>query len=182
MKKRNGFAPFATSTLSGSIAIPREAAERRRGRLAQLGQPGRLAVVRLAGPDRGDPSLGHVRRRLEVGLADLEVDDVPPGRLERAGTREHGERPLGAEPPDGFGEARSRRASPPSARRYIVLDWENDHDRRRHALRNGRVAMLLAAIAWSSAGLAQRELDATPATQVVGRALFAFFALLAVVA
>ncbi len=42
--------------------------------------------------------------------------------------------------------------------------------------------MLVAAVAWSSAGLAQRELDATPATQVVGRALFAFVALLVVVA
>ena len=50
------------------------------------------------------------------------------------------------------------------------------------ATRNGRVAMLVAAVAWSSAGLAQRELDATPATQVLGRALFAFFALLAIVA
>ena len=42
--------------------------------------------------------------------------------------------------------------------------------------------MLVAAVAWSSAGLAQRELDATPATQVLGRALFAFLALLAIVA
>lgn len=42
--------------------------------------------------------------------------------------------------------------------------------------------MLVAAAAWSSAGLAQRELDATPATQVLGRALFAFLALLLVVA
>jgi drug/metabolite transporter (DMT)-like permease len=42
--------------------------------------------------------------------------------------------------------------------------------------------MLVAAVAWSSAGLAQRELDATPATQVLGRALFAFLALLLVVA
>src|SRR3954469_19804743 len=52
----------------------------------------------------------------------------------------------------------------------------------RHATRNGRLAILLAAIAWSTAGLAQRELDASPATQVAGRALFAFFALLVVVA
>lgn len=52
----------------------------------------------------------------------------------------------------------------------------------RRATRNGRIAMLVAAVAWSSAGLAQRELDATPATQVLGRALFAFFALLALVA
>jgi drug/metabolite transporter (DMT)-like permease len=52
----------------------------------------------------------------------------------------------------------------------------------RHATRNGRAAMLIAAVAWSTAGLAQRELDATPATQVVGRALFAFLTLLVVVA
>jgi drug/metabolite transporter (DMT)-like permease len=52
----------------------------------------------------------------------------------------------------------------------------------RHTIRSGRAAMLLAATAWSTAGLAQRELDATPATQVAGRALFAFLALLAVVA
>ena len=42
--------------------------------------------------------------------------------------------------------------------------------------------MLVAAVAWSSAGLVQRELTATPATQVLGRALFAFVALLVVVA
>jgi drug/metabolite transporter (DMT)-like permease len=41
--------------------------------------------------------------------------------------------------------------------------------------------MLVAAAAWSTAGLAQRELDATPATQVAGRALFAFAALLVAV-
>jgi len=52
----------------------------------------------------------------------------------------------------------------------------------RSATRNGRIAMLVAAVAWSSAGVAQRELDATPATQVLGRALFAFLALLLLVA
>jgi drug/metabolite transporter (DMT)-like permease len=49
------------------------------------------------------------------------------------------------------------------------------------ATRNGRVAMLVAAVAWSTAGLVQRELTATPATQVFGRALFAFLALLILV-
>jgi drug/metabolite transporter (DMT)-like permease len=52
----------------------------------------------------------------------------------------------------------------------------------RHGRRNGRIAIVLAATAWSTAGLAQRELDATPATQVAGRALFAFLVLLAAVA
>jgi drug/metabolite transporter (DMT)-like permease len=52
----------------------------------------------------------------------------------------------------------------------------------RRATRNGRAAIIVAAVAWSTAGLAQRELHATPATQVTGRALFAFLALLVVVA
>jgi drug/metabolite transporter (DMT)-like permease len=51
----------------------------------------------------------------------------------------------------------------------------------RQTTRNGRVAMILAAIAWSTAGLVQRELTATPATQVFGRALFAFISLLILV-
>ena len=42
--------------------------------------------------------------------------------------------------------------------------------------------ILGAAVAWSTAGLGQHALDATPATQVVGRALFAFFTLLVIVA
>jgi len=52
----------------------------------------------------------------------------------------------------------------------------------RHTTTNGRIAILVAAVAWSLAGLGQRGLDATPATQVAGRALFAFLALLVVVA
>jgi drug/metabolite transporter (DMT)-like permease len=47
--------------------------------------------------------------------------------------------------------------------------------------REGQVAIALAAIAWSTAGLAQRQLDATPVTQVAGRAAFAALALLALV-
>ena len=47
--------------------------------------------------------------------------------------------------------------------------------------RNGRIAILGAAVAWSTAGLAQQALDATAATQIAGRALFAFLFLLGVV-
>ena len=47
--------------------------------------------------------------------------------------------------------------------------------------RNGRIAILGAAVAWSTAGLGQHALDATAATQVMGRALFAFLFLLGVV-
>jgi drug/metabolite transporter (DMT)-like permease len=51
----------------------------------------------------------------------------------------------------------------------------------RHA-RLGRAAILLAAVAWSTAGLGQRELGVSPATQVGGRAAFAGVALLLLVA
>lgn len=53
------------------------------------------------------------------------------------------------------------------------------HERGR--AREGQLAILVAAVAWSTAGLAQRGLDASPATQVGGRAAFAALALLALV-
>ncbi len=49
--------------------------------------------------------------------------------------------------------------------------------RREH--RRGQAYVLLAAVAWSTAGLLQRELDVDTATQVAGRAVFAFLALVA---
>jgi drug/metabolite transporter (DMT)-like permease len=45
--------------------------------------------------------------------------------------------------------------------------------------RRGRLFITLAAIAWSTAGLLQRELSVATATQLAGRALFAILALLA---
>lgn len=48
--------------------------------------------------------------------------------------------------------------------------------------RRGRLFVTLAAIAWSTAGLFQRELSVDVASQVGGRALFAFLGLLAYVA
>ncbi len=47
--------------------------------------------------------------------------------------------------------------------------------------REGQLAIAVAATAWSTAGLAQRQLDATPVTQVAGRAAFAALALFALV-
>ena len=51
----------------------------------------------------------------------------------------------------------------------------------RSPTRRGRLAILGAALAWSTAGIGQRELDVSPITQVAGRALFATIALLALV-
>jgi drug/metabolite transporter (DMT)-like permease len=47
--------------------------------------------------------------------------------------------------------------------------------------RRGQAYVVLAALAWSTAGVLQRELSVGVSTQVAGRALFAAFALLAVV-
>ena len=51
----------------------------------------------------------------------------------------------------------------------------------RRRAREGRLAILLAAVAWSTAGLGQRGLDASAVTQVAGRAFFAGLALFALV-
>ena len=51
----------------------------------------------------------------------------------------------------------------------------------RRRVREGRLAILLAAVAWSTAGLGQRGLDASAVTQVAGRAFFAALALFALV-
>jgi drug/metabolite transporter (DMT)-like permease len=50
-----------------------------------------------------------------------------------------------------------------------VVAVEDARDRRR-----GQLFVVLAAVAWSSAGLLQRELSVDTATQLAGRALFAF--------
>ena len=58
-----------------------------------------------------------------------------------------------------------------------IVSFEDQSVRRR-----GQLFIGLAAVAWSTAGVLQRELSVGTATQLAGRALFAFLALLAVVA
>ena len=58
----------------------------------------------------------------------------------------------------------------------VTVEVENASRRR------GQIFVALAALAWSSAGVLQRELSVGTATQVAGRALVASFALLAFVA
>ena len=52
----------------------------------------------------------------------------------------------------------------------------------RQDVRRGRLYVTLAAIAWSTAGLFQRELTVNLATQLAGRAFFAVIGILAFVA
>ena len=58
-----------------------------------------------------------------------------------------------------------------------TISHEDQRDRRR-----GQLFVALAAVAWSTAGVMQRELSVDTATQLAGRAFFAFLALLAFVA
>src|SRR3954470_22367089 len=51
-----------------------------------------------------------------------------------------------------------------------------------HERRKGHVYVALAAVAWSTAGLLQRELTVNSATQLAGRALFAIVGLIAYIA
>ena len=69
-----------------------------RSRLAQLGKARGRAVVRVTLAEGPHARLDDVRRGVEVGLADLEVDDVPPLCLESPRPGEDLERPLGSEP------------------------------------------------------------------------------------
>src|SRR5205823_2471686 len=57
----------------------------------------------------------------------------------------------------------------------VALDLAAQH-------RRGRLFVVFAAVAWSTAGILQRELSVGVATQVAGRAFFAVLALLAFVA
>src|SRR5437867_488312 len=67
-------------------------------RFPKYRQAGRRAVVRVSVAKRLRPGLDDVRRRREIRLTDLEVDDPPPLRLERRRPREHLERRLRPEP------------------------------------------------------------------------------------
>jgi drug/metabolite transporter (DMT)-like permease len=58
-----------------------------------------------------------------------------------------------------------------------TISHDDQRDRRR-----GQLFVALAAVAWSTAGVMQRQLSVDTATQLAGRAFFAFFALLAFVA
>ena len=76
-------------------------------RLAQGRDAGERRVVGGALVERPLGGRPHVRRRIEVGLADLEVDDRMPLRLERPGAGADLERALGPDRPHPGGDARA---------------------------------------------------------------------------
>ena len=60
-----------------------------RDRAAQLEQAAAVGVARLPVAQRGDARLHHLGRRREVGLADLEMQDLPARALDREGALHH---------------------------------------------------------------------------------------------
>ena len=89
--------PTVTNTWTGSTAKPLRAEASAAIASRRAGMPGERRVVRRAGVERRLGRLADVGRRVEVGLADLEVDDRAALGLERAGAGGHLERALGAD-------------------------------------------------------------------------------------
>ena len=130
-------------------------------------QTGRAARPADGPPDRALPEL---RRTGRVGR-----HQDGPGPLRRRGRRSTDVSPLrgrlAPQLPRGVEDRRGRG-------RVAHLCSLLVNPRRLSSRRRGQLAVALAAIAWSTAGLFQRELDVSTATQLAGRAGFALLALL----
>jgi hypothetical protein len=100
VKNMMGLAPGVTTTSSGDTAMPRVL----RDRLAQLRQPRGWAVVGRAGVERLLRRFLDMCGRVEIGLADLQVDDLASGALELARAGQYLERRLGSEPGHSWGD------------------------------------------------------------------------------
>ncbi len=83
--------PGTISTLSGRYLDAVALVQVGRDRLAQGENAVRRGIAMLAVAQRLDGRLDDMRRRLEVGLADAKVDDVPPLALQLGGLRQHRE-------------------------------------------------------------------------------------------
>jgi len=75
-----------------------------RDEYAEFHDSGVGRVVREVGVDRGLAGFFDVRRRVEIGFPDLEMDDIAALRLQLARATEHGERRFAAQPRDGAAE------------------------------------------------------------------------------
>ncbi len=99
-----GLPPGTTQTFGAVTSMPRVRGDVLRDRVAALRQPRCRTVAGPAVVERLFGRLLDVRRRREVGLPDLEVDDVAALRLERAGPGQHLEGGFGPDPGHAFGE------------------------------------------------------------------------------
>ena len=97
-----------TKTCAGSTANPLRADASAAIASRSAGRPGERRVVGRPGVERSLGRLADVRRRVEIGLADLQVDDRATLRLERAGAGGDLEGALGAEGAHPGGETHGR--------------------------------------------------------------------------
>ena len=126
--------------------LDREALARRGvggDRLAQRRDAGERRVVRRACVERRLGRRADVGRRVEIGLAELEMDDRPSLRLERAGAGRHLEGALGADgvhpcrdahglrPPVTAASGEGRTTRWPAARRGDACTTDTSAHRRR---------------------------------------------------
>ena len=100
--------PTVTNTCDGSAGDALARGHVRGDRLAQRRDAGERRVVGRALVERPLGRLADVGRRVEIGLADLEVDDRPALGLERAGAGADLERALGADRAHPGGDACGR--------------------------------------------------------------------------
>jgi len=113
-----GLAPGVMTTWSGVNGNAARLGDVVRDRFTRLQNPGRRRVVGVAVAQRPDRRLLDVLGCVKIRLADLQVNDRAPLRLERAGAREHLERGLRAEIRHPLREGRARRSGRALLRRH----------------------------------------------------------------
>ena len=86
------FAPLEITTWAGIGRQAVLARVERRQSLAKLGNPRRRRVVGLARPDRLERGLLNVRRRVEVGFTQREIEDLDALRFQTPGLGPHRQR------------------------------------------------------------------------------------------
>ena len=100
-----GLPPGTMTTSSGVTFTRRGLTDVLSDGLAQLRQARRRSVVRKAFVKGVTSRVDNVARGIEIGLSDLEMDDVAALCLERSRLHQYFEGGLGAETRHSFGEA-----------------------------------------------------------------------------
>ena len=104
VKKMIGFPPGNDNYFVAADFHAARTADVFRESLPQIRQSGRRSIMRPAFAKRIHACIDHVRRRIEVGLADLQMNDVLALTLQRARFVQYLERGFGAQARHAAGE------------------------------------------------------------------------------